>query len=74
MHAGDRIQHGFVHVDIDNLRTVFNLLTRHGNRVGAVLYHPGAEPPETVLPPGLGRLQVLQLLARIRQPRPSASS
>jgi uncharacterized protein (DUF58 family) len=50
---------------------VARLLTRHGNRVGAVLYHPGAEPPETVLPPGLGRLQVLQLLARMRQPRPA---
>lgn len=52
---------------------VARLLTRHGNRVGAVLYHPGAESNETVLPPGLGRLQVLQLLARIRQPRPTAS-
>ncbi|MBC7726919.1 MAG: DUF58 domain-containing protein, partial [Microbacteriaceae bacterium] len=27
---------------------VARLLTRHGNRVGAVLSHPGAEPPETV--------------------------
>ena len=53
---------------------VARLLTRHGNRVGAVLYHPGAEPPETVLPPGLGRLQVLQLLARMRQPRRQAAS
>ena len=46
---------------------VARLLTRHGNRVGALLYHPGAEPPATVLPPGLGRMQVLQLLARMRQ-------
>ena len=52
---------------------VARLLTRHGNRVGAVLYHPGAEPPETVLPPGLGRIQVLQLLARMRQPRRPAT-
>ena len=44
------------------------LLTRHGNRVGAVLYHPAAAQPTTVLPPGLGRLQVLQLLARMRAP------
>ena len=44
------------------------LLTRHGNRVGAVLYHPAAAQPATVLPPGLGRLQVLQLLARMRAP------
>ena len=47
---------------------VARLLTRHGNRVGAVLYHPGAQPRETVLPPGLGRAQVLQLMARMRQP------
>ena len=49
------------------------LLTRHGNRVGAVLYHPAAAQPATVLPPGLGRLQVLQLLARMRSPVPPAS-
>ena len=52
------------------------LLTRHGNRVGAVLYHPGAADPRqrlVVLPPGLGRLQVLQLLARMRQPPPQAA-
>ena len=65
--SGDRtklaVSEGFV-------AAVARLLTRHGNRVGAVLYYPGAEPPETVLPPGLGRLQVLQLLARMRQPRP----
>jgi len=53
------------------------LLTRHGNRVGAVLYHPGAALPAQrlqVLPPGLGRNQVLQLLARLRQPPPRAAS
>ena len=53
------------------------LLTRHGNRVGAVLYHPAAEQPAQrlqVLPPGLGRSQVLQLLARLRQPPPRAAS
>ncbi len=47
------------------------LLTRHGNRVGAILYHPGAADVRqrlAVLPPGLGRRQVLQLLARMRQP------
>ena len=42
------------------------LLTRHGNRVGAVLYRPGAQRTETVLPPGAGRRQVLQLLAQMR--------
>lgn len=52
------------------------LLTRHGNRIGAVLYHPGAADPRqrlAVQPPGLGRLQVLQLLARMRQPPPQAA-
>ena len=44
------------------------LLTRHGNRVGAVLYRPGALRAETVLPPGAGRRQVLQLLAQMRAP------
>ena len=48
------------------------LLTRHGNRVGAVLYRPGAQRSETVLSPGAGRRQVLQLLAQMRaQPVPS---
>jgi uncharacterized protein (DUF58 family) len=58
------------------------LLTRHGNRVGAILYHPGAADARqrlAVVPPGLGRSQVLQLLARMRQPparaaRPGKSS
>ena len=47
------------------------LLTRRGNRVGALLYHPGAADPSQrlgMLPPGAGRLQVLQLLARMRRP------
>jgi len=44
------------------------LLTRHGNRVGAVLY---GQTVEAVLPPRTGRSQVLQLLARL-QPRAAA--
>jgi len=49
------------------------LLTRHGNRVGALLYGrqaprgPSASPV-AVLPPGVGRPHVLNLLARMRQP------
>ncbi len=39
------------------------LLTRHGNRVGAVLY---GQRVHGVLPPGLGRAHVLQLLQRMR--------
>lgn len=50
------------------------LLTRHGNRVGAVLYHPAGHPVtgrrETVLAPGTGRNQVLQLLAQWQAPAP----
>ena len=52
------------------------LLTRRGNRVGALLYHPGAADPRqrlAMLPPGAGRLQVLQLLTRMRQPPPAAA-
>ena len=44
------------------------LLTRHGNRVGALLYRPAAARPLTLLPPGAGRAQVLQILSRLRQP------
>ena len=43
------------------------LLTRHGNRVGAILYRPAAARPLAVLPPGAGRSQVLQILSRLRQ-------
>jgi uncharacterized protein (DUF58 family) len=40
------------------------LLSRHGNRVGAIVY---GQQVEAVLPPRVGRSQVLQLLARMRQ-------
>lgn len=47
------------------------LLTRHGNRIGALLY--GTEI-DTVMPARGGRLQVLELLQRIGvQPPPAAS-
>jgi len=45
---------------------VARLLTRHGNRVGALLY---GSQVDTVLPPGSSRLHVLNLLQRMRQPR-----
>ena len=45
------------------------VLTRHGNRVGALLY---GSQVDTVLPPGSTRLHVLNLLTRMRQPRPAA--
>ncbi len=45
------------------------VITRHGNRVGAVMYGTGVD---AVLPPGTTRLHVLQLLQRMRAPRPPA--
>ncbi len=47
------------------------LLTRHGNRVGAILYGHGIH---AVLPPGLGRTHVLRLLQRMREPRPAPAA
>ncbi|MBI5257607.1 MAG: DUF58 domain-containing protein [Burkholderiales bacterium] len=45
------------------------MLTRHGNRVGALLYgRQGPQHPIAVLPPGVGRNHVLALLARLRTP------
>lgn len=43
------------------------VLTRHGNRVGAVFY---GSRVDTVLPPGNSRLHVLRLLGRMRAPPP----
>ena len=50
------------------------ILTKRGNRVGALLYRPGTPQPISVLPPGAGRLQVLQLLSWMRAPVMSAAS
>jgi len=44
------------------------VLTRHGNRIGALLY---GSHVDTVLPPGTSRRHVLDLLTRMRQPRPA---
>jgi uncharacterized protein (DUF58 family) len=49
--------------------TLARVITRHGNRVGALLY--GREV-DTVLPPRASRLAVLELLQRMRKPRPPA--
>lgn len=46
------------------------LLTRHGNRVGALFYNQGVE---AVLPPRVGRHQVLQLLQRMQVPAAAAA-
>jgi uncharacterized protein (DUF58 family) len=47
--------------------TLARVITRHGNRVGALLYGRGIEG---MLPPGSTRLHVLNLLQRMRLPRP----
>ena len=49
--------------------TLARVMTRHGNRVGALLYGTRVD---TVLPPRASRLHVLELLQRMRQPRPRA--
>ena len=46
--------------------TLARVITRHGNRVGAVLY---GNKVEGVQPPGSSRLHVLSLLQRMRKPR-----
>ncbi|WP_284616767.1 DUF58 domain-containing protein [Aquabacterium humicola] len=50
------------------------LLTRHGNRVGALLYgQHGPQRPIALLPAGVGRRHVLGLIASMRQrPAPQA--
>ena len=48
--------------------TLARVITRHGNRVGAVLY---GQQVDTVLPPGASRVHVLNLLQRMRT-RPKA--
>ena len=55
------------HLSRDFVTAVARLLTREGNRVGALLYGSAVE---AVLPPRGGRLQVLQLLHRL-QNRPA---
>ncbi len=52
---------------IDVTTTLARLLTRHGNRVGALIYSSGVE---RVIPARGGRLQVLQLTdALLKQPK-----
>ncbi|MBC7940218.1 MAG: DUF58 domain-containing protein [Chitinophagaceae bacterium] len=49
--------------------TLARVITRHGNRAGAMLY---GHKVDAVLPPGASRLHVLNLLQRMRAPRPPA--
>ncbi len=50
--------------------TLARVLTRHGNRVGALLY---GQAVEGVMPPRATRVQVLELLQRMRRPRPRSA-
>lgn len=47
------------------------LLTRHGNRVGAIIY---SQQVDRVIAPRAGRLQVLQLLEALRKPPPATKN
>ena len=51
--------------------TLARVITRHGNRIGAVLY---GSKVDTVLPPRSSRTHVLDLLQRMRAPRPAPGS
>lgn len=54
-------------LSIDFVTVMARLLTRHGNRVGAIFY---GSKVERVIPPASGRLQVLRLINDLsRQPR-----
>ena len=57
-------------VSIEFVATLARVLTRHGNRVGAMLYGSGVD---TVIPARGGRAQVLQLLHTLQQ-RPDAAA
>jgi uncharacterized protein (DUF58 family) len=50
--------------------TLARVITRHGNRVGALLY---GNRVDTLLPPRTSRSHVLELLTRMRQPRSAAA-
>jgi uncharacterized protein (DUF58 family) len=53
---------------IDFVAVLSRLLTRHGNRVGAMVY---SDRVEQIIPAGSGRLQVLRLVKRLLE-RPQA--
>src|SRR4051812_39213115 len=57
-------------VSAEFVAVLARMLTRHGNRVGAMLYGAGVD---TVLPTRSGRMHVLQLLKAMRQ-RPEGAS
>ncbi|MCP5273040.1 MAG: DUF58 domain-containing protein [Burkholderiaceae bacterium] len=50
------------------------VVTRHGNRVGALFYGGGEPGVDGLLRPGASRTHVLELLARMQRPRPAAKA
>jgi uncharacterized protein (DUF58 family) len=58
------------HVVADVATTLAHVLTRGGNRVGAVLF---TDAVEATIPPGQGRRQVLRIAHQLLQPRPGPS-
>jgi uncharacterized protein (DUF58 family) len=59
-------------VSTDFVTLIMRLLTRHGNRVGALFY---GDKVDTVIPPRSGRRHVLDILHRmLSRPEPSRSS
>lgn len=57
---------------IDFVATIARLLTRHGNRVGAIFYCDGIQ---AMLPARGGRMQVLQIVNELlKQPRPQKAA
>ncbi len=59
--SGEQRKH---HVSAGFVAVLARLLTRHGNRVGALLYGAGVD---TVIPAGSGRRHVLQLIHAMQQ-------
>ena len=57
-------------ISVGFVATLARVITRHGNRVGALMY---GSKVDTVLPPRSSRLHVLELLQRMRAPRPRAA-
>ena len=59
------------HLATDFTAVLARLLTRHGNRVGALLYGSGVD---TVIPTGSGRRHVLHLIDRLGHRPPAAET
>jgi uncharacterized protein (DUF58 family) len=49
--------------------TLARLLTRHGNRVGAILYEGPTSMTQGIIPPRTGRAHILHLIHRIQSPQ-----